>query len=336
MGPRGGATYRLMRRLCSLCVGLSLLGGACGDDGATAGAGGGGAVAGGGASEGGAGGVSVDGCAPSFDGDILHLAVGGELDAGAEQTLCLRWTAPEDLDITELVGTLGPAAGHHALLLVHPVPSGPDGVAPCSEAELMDAVDVGEFQMLAGVSYESDGVPIVFPSSPVQIGLRVPQGAQLVLDAHFLNAAQEASSTCASIDLVTGVPVVAALQFRTLLPTEQYTMVIAANDSLEVSFDVAVEDDVRVAAASTHMHEGGTHASLVVQPSGYVLHETSEWAEPEPTLHQTTASVIRVGDTLQLSCSFENTSASDQHFPDQMCVGGMYVLPCTFPGACPD
>ncbi|MBK8942171.1 MAG: hypothetical protein IPM79_32335 [Polyangiaceae bacterium] len=319
--------------LASLSLSLSLA--ACGDDTSGVGASGAGGEAGVGGEAAGGGGSTAESCAPSFDGETLHLAVGGDLEAGDEQTLCLRWTAPQALDITRFVGTLGPAAGHHALLLVHPTPSGPDGVAPCSEAELMDAVEVGEFQMLAGISYESDGVPITFPSSPVQIGLRVPEGAQLVLDAHFLNASPEAASTCASIDLVTGEPVVAALEFRTLLPAEQYTMVIPANDGLDVSFDIPVDEDVRVAAASTHMHEGGTHAELVVQPSGYVLHETDEWAEPEPTQHTTTASVIRAGDTLQLSCSFENTTSTDQHFPDQMCVAGMYVLSCGFPGACP-
>jgi len=330
VGLAGPRYLQGMRSLRVPALAVSLLVAGCGDDGSGAGAPGGS-----GAGGTGAGGASAQACEPSFDGETLHLAVGGELEPGQERTLCRRWTAPEDLSITSFVGTLGPAAGHHALLLVHPTPSGPDGVSPCSEAELMDAVEVGEFQMLAGVSYESDGVPIEFPSSPVQIGLRVPKGAQLIYDAHFIHAGAEPTSACASIDLVTGKPVVAALQFRTLLPEEQYTMVVPANGDLDVSYEIPVDGDVRVAAASTHMHEGGKSASLVVEPSGFVLHETDQWAEPEPTLHGGTPAILRTGDTLRLSCSFENTSSSDVRFPQQMCVGGMYVLSCGLPGACP-
>jgi len=112
-------------------------------------------------------------------------------------------------------------------------------------------------------------------------------------------------------------------------------MVVPANGSLEVSYEIPVESDVRVAAASTHMHEGGKRAALVVEPSGFVLHETDQWAEPEPTLHGGTPAILRTGDVLRLSCSFENTSSSDVRFPQQMCVGGMYVLSCGLPGACP-
>jgi hypothetical protein len=199
----------------------------------------------------------------------------------------------------------------------------------------MDAAAVGEFQVLAGVSYESDGVPVSFPSSPVQVGLRVPAGAQLVLDAHFLETFGAPTEACATLELVTGAPVVAPLELRTLLPAEQYGLVVPAAGSIDVSYAIVATDDVRVAAASTHMHDGGTHAKLSVDESGLVLHETFDWSEPDTTLHQGVPAVVKAGQTYRLECSFVNPGPLDQHFPDQMCVGGMYVLPCTFPGACP-
>jgi hypothetical protein len=36
-----------------------------------------------------------------------------------------------------------------------------------------------------------------------------------------------------------------------------------------------------------------------------------------------------------MECSFENTTDAETGFPAEMCVGAMYVLPCSFPGACP-
>lgn len=307
-------------------------GGATGTTGAsdatTAGAGG----AGDGGSGGGTGGAAAA-CAPSLDGDRLHLAVGAELGAGQDETTCLRWTAPEDIEIVGLEGTLGPAAGHHALVLVQDEPSEPDGVAPCSDADLMDTTQTGGFQMIAGVSYESDGVAIEFPSFPAQIGLLVREGQQLVLDAHFANAAPEAVTACASVDFTRG-DVVVPLQFRTVLPEGQYDLVVPAHGEIDVTYEEPIGTSYRVAAASSHMHQGGRFFRLSVPETGFVLVETTEWAEPVPRLFDDEKVVLDGEHTFRLDCSLVNETAQDRRFPQEMCVGGLYLLPCSFPGAC--
>jgi len=310
--------------------------GGSGDDPGGAGAGSGTGAAGAGGAGAGAGGAGGSGgaaaCEPSVDGDTVHLAVGADLAPGEERTLCLRWTTPEPLDITGFVGTLGPA-GHHSLLLAAS-PSAPDGVAPCSEPEIMDAQANGSFQMLAGVSYESDGVPYDFPATPVQVGLRVPAGTQLVFDGHFLNAGADSAAACATLDLHRGAPVAAPLTFRTVLPVEQYGLVVPAHGTADVTYEEPAGGHFRVVAASSHMHQGGTHFRMSVKETGQTLYETTQWAEPQPALYDTQLIVIEDTQTFQLECSFENAGDADQHFPDQMCVGGMYTLPCTLPGAC--
>ena len=120
------------------------------------------------------------------------------------------------------------------------------------EPELMDAPKNGSFQMLAGVSYESDGVKYDFPSSPVQVGLFVPAGTQLIFDAHFLNPSADPVDGCASIDLFRGKPVVAKLEFRTVLPVEQYGLVIPAASSIDATYEEPSGGAFRVAAASSH------------------------------------------------------------------------------------
>ena len=269
-------------------------------------------------------------CAPSLTDETLTLAVGQtQLAGGSEATLCLAWTVPEDVDVTRFVGTLGEHAGHHALLLARD-PMGPDGVAPCDEPTLMDAAAHGTFQMIGGVSYESDGVPIVFPSQPVQVGLRVPAGRQLVLDAHFLNAQEAPVDVCATITMDRGARVLAPLEFMTILPAEEYDLTIPAGETRDVSYDVPVTARRRVAAASTHMHVGGTHAKLSAVPAGggdpIVLHETTEYTGGAPTRHDGTPVYVEAGDAFRLECSFANDGATPQEFPDQMCVGGLYLL----------
>ena len=304
-------------------------GGGSGGSGGSGGAGGGGGGSGG---SGGAGG-SVAGCEPSLDGDVLRLSVGARLAPGEEPTLCRRWTAPADVDVSAFVGELG-GLGHHALLISYSSPTAPDGVAPCTEAELMDSQTTGAFQLLAGVSYESSGVPVTFPSAPVQVGLHVPAGAQLVWSVHFLNASDEPADACVTIDLDRGAPVVARLQFRTVLPPEQFGLVIPAGETVQRTYGEPVGGRFRVAAASSHMHEGGTAFRLSVPETGTVLYETTDWAEPAPALFDRQRIVVEPEHTFQLDCTFVNPTATDQRFPDQMCVGGMYLLPCSLPGAC--
>lgn len=286
------------------------------------------------AGAGGEGGGLATTCATTVDDDVLHLAVGASLAAGEERTMCLRWTAPDDIEIVGLEGTLGPAAGHHALVLVHPEHSGEDGVSPCSEADLMDRNLEAGFQMIAGVSYESDGVHYPFPAAPVQLGLSVKRGQQLVLDGHFLNASPEAAEACASVDFDLG-EVVVPLEFRTVLPEEEYDLVIPANGEIDVTYEEPIGASYRVAAASSHMHQGGRHFRMSVAETDLTLFEGDDWADPVPRQFDGAPVVIDGAHTFRLECSFANPTSSDRRFPDEMCVGGLYLVPCSFPGACP-
>jgi hypothetical protein len=279
----------------------------------------------------GAGGGSAA-CTPVLEGDTIRLAAGAHLDSGVDQTMCLRWTTPEDLDISGFLGTLGPG-GHHALLIAQSKPNKPDGLAACSEAEIMDA-SAYDLNFLAGVSYESSGKRFDFPSVPVQVGLHVPKGTQLIFDAHLLNAASHAIDACATLDLDRGAKVIAALNFRTILPKEEFALTVPAHDSIDVSYEVPVAAKERVAATISHMHDGGTHFRLSVKETNQTLYETNQWADPTPTIDDKQKVVLDPSQTLRIECSFTNNGGEPQHFPAQMCVGAMYVLSCLLPGAC--
>jgi hypothetical protein len=278
-------------------------------------------------------------CQPSYDSKTLHLAVGGTFNASQEQTLCLRWTAPEDIDVSSFTGTMKPI-GHHALLIAQYDSTVPDGVAPCNEADLMDAQKVGKFSLVAGISYESDGKPYTFPAYPVgtasvQVGLKVPKGAQLILDGHFINANPVTKQGCVQLDLEVDKPVAVPLEFQTLLPDEEFALAIPAHGNLDQAYDIPAPARQRIAAVISHQHAGSTHFKLSIKETGMQLYETSDWNDPAPALFQTQTVVVEQGQNFHMECSFENTTDQVRGFPAEMCVGAMYVLPCTFPGACP-
>lgn len=266
-------------------------------------------------------------CAEDLEGAALRLSAHARITPGQDVSYCRRYTTPEKLDISQFVGSLGPF-GHHSLLLARGVPTEPDGLGPCSEVEIMDAKDGGPFQLLAGISYETDGVPFVFPTNPVQVGLTVPKGAQLVFDAHFLNTSTKDVDVCATMELRRDQPITVALEFRTILPQTQYDLVVPAHGSIDVTYDDApMVGRFRVVAASSHMHAGGKHFRMSIVETDQTLYETATWVEPAPTIYDKSIVIVEDGQTIRLACSFENTTAKDQKFPDQMCVGAMYVLP---------
>ncbi len=192
----------------------------------------------------------------------------------------------------------------------------------------MDAKNGSPFQLLAGVSYETDGIPFVFPTSPVKVGLKVPKGAQLVFDAHFLNTNTKDIDACATMGLSRGQSITVALEFRTILPETEYDLVVPAHGSINVSYDDApMMGRWRVVAASSHMHSGGKHFRMSIAETGQTLYESATWIEPAPAIYDKSIIVVEDGQTIRLDCSFENATAKDLRFPDQMCVGGMYVLP---------
>jgi hypothetical protein len=166
------------------------------------------------------------------------------------------------------------------------------------------------------------------------VGLFAPAGTQLILDAHFLNTASGPKDGCATIDLYRGKPVIAKLQFRTVLPKEQYGLVVPAQGKTDGTYEEPAGGRFRIAAASSHMHQGGAHFRMSIKETGKVLYETTQWAEPQPAVFDKEKLVLEENQTLVLECSFQNSTSADQHFPAQMCVGGMYVLPCSLPGAC--
>lgn len=272
-------------------------------------------------------------CPTTLTADKLTLGAAATLPTGAEGSYCLRWTAPEDIEISGFEGHLG-IGGHHALLFAQSASNEPDGTAPCNEDEIMDTRRAGEFNMLAGVSYESSGKRIEFPSTPVQVGLRVRKGEQLIFDAHFVNADGQELAACSTLTLHRGKPVVAELEFRAVLPEAQYALAIPAGAALDVTYSEPAGERFRIVAASSHMHAGGMAFRMSILERDFTLFETTDWHSPEPRVFGFEKVVVEADEHFLLECSFENDGAVDVVFPDQMCVGGMYTLACGLPGAC--
>lgn len=298
----------------------------CGCSRAPAASGSTGGAAGAGGSDGGVG------CAPSYAGDGVHLAAGAPVPSGGDQTYCLRWTTPDELDITSFTGTLG-AGGHHALLLTRASSPDPDGFDPCSEATIMDAQVLGPFGMVAGFSFASSGEQIDFPTTPSPTGLRIPKGTQLILDTHFINTTAQSLDACASIDLTRGT-VDVPLELLTMLPAAEYTLSVPPLGSVSVSYPQPSGGNFQILSAWGHMHEGATQFLLSIKETGTTLFESTDWAEPKPMIFSDQTVLIESTQSFQLDCSFDNVGTTAVGFPDQMCVGAMYLLPCAADGGC--
>lgn len=163
---------------------------------------------------------------------------------------------------------------------------------------------------------------------PVNYGVEVPAGAQLVINHHWINTSEE---------VVSGQTMVLARQLPTggdtvkagSLPMIGLGWEIPAQGKLEYTSECTYQEDVKYVIALGHMHEWGKHISIEIERAGGDIEPliSEDWT-PEAA---TTAGggniwsledpyVIRKGDTVRLTCQWENTTNEAVGFPREMCI----------------
>ncbi len=110
---------------------------------------------------------------------------------------------------------------------------------------------------------------------------------------------------------------------------------LPANGQTTSAIDCVAKSDLQIIMMSNHMHEHGTNASTeVVHADGTVesLHVDDSWTfdmQFNPTYsHWAVDSpfVLRTGDTIRTSCTWDNTTPNEMKFPREMCLGVGFAL----------
>ncbi len=217
--------------------------------------------------------------------------------------------------------------GHHILLYWTDLPRDPQH-HPCSDEEMLD------WRQIAGSGGDAatDGDLMKLPDG---LGIQIPAGKQLVLQAHYINTtgASYKVKDWVSVRYVEPTAVDAYVNYFVTLdasfqvpPKTEYTHVT----------ECTVPTDLTTILNLGHMHDAGSHFKLeIVDDSGAtksVLRD-DDWA-PEFSSHPPISRftreeplVLTKGTRLRQSCTWDNTTDEVLGFPLEMCLAFFYYYP---------
>jgi hypothetical protein len=257
-------------------------------------------------------------------GDILLETPEFSVAASAEVTMCTYTdvTASSDVITRELRNYQGPG-GHHVVLF-YTTARQPVGVHECTENEMSNWRFIGGGQ-------ESQESALTLPPG---IGIKIPAGAQLVLQSHYLNTAANA------------VRVRDALVIRPAARGEVQNVVDSYNiydpdlsipprASYGRTLECAVEQDMKIVSVLGHTHTMGERVRIsIVNSAGaerMIYNELGgdrlQFSPPAYTFTENGGIALQRGDRFRLVCDWMNTTTNTLEPPAEMCAALMYYYP---------
>ena len=264
---------------------------------------------------------------PSADSFQPLVEVDWSLAAGEEIYLCKWVTVGRDLYFDAFAG-MNPEGTHHTALFLVENPVKPDGVAPCSAAEIGRVSITG-----AGVgtqpSYLPDGVAMF-----------VPAGSQLLLNLHLFNTSDQVL-TGRSGTLGRPVDPSKVEQIAEGVSAGPLTLSIPPGRSTH-SGTCTFDHDATIYRVLPHMHQTGAHMKVVAHSSerGPVVLHDAPYDFYDQLAYRVDLLPMKQGDQIHIECTYENhtgrTLAWGESSNDEMCIAGLGRFPRGDGGpACP-
>jgi hypothetical protein len=249
---------------------------------------------------------------------ILPIVRG--LVPGADNEVC-TWTdliVDHDVDL-RAVQAFQTVGGHHVVLFTTTKQQPPGTTRVCTND------DMATFRFSAG----SGGEGIVGKNeAPGNLVFRVPAGAQIVLNHHYINATAQMRDAQSAMNIWIADPG----------PTYRVSgsmAVLDTNLSLPVgpsAMDIhcTMPRDYQMWLLIPHMHAYGTRITIThATPAGAsdTLFDIQQWS-PSYTFHPPEIRkdpdapfALAAGDQLSVHCEWNNTTSSEMTFGIEMCVG---------------
>jgi hypothetical protein len=237
------------------------------------------------------------------------------LQPGSDTEMC-TWTdiiTDRVIDVKSTVGVQTEPPGHHIVVYYTTMHQPPGTQRVCQDADMIT------FRFLSGTGGE--GVP---SSAPGNLVFRVPAGAQIVFNHHYLNATDRVLRGQSAVNVNfaepgnwTPVGNIAMLNTDLQIPPGPYSMDIHCVMPTTMKFWELLP----------HMHQWGTHATLAITQSGvkstlydapwdpsYAFHPPITYADPSAPI------ILNTGDAVDYHCEWNNTTTMPLNFGLEMCV----------------
>jgi hypothetical protein len=213
--------------------------------------------------------------------------------------------------------------GHHSAVFLSLSPS-MEPPHPCRDQEMSNF----RFAISAGGGGGQDA------KLPNGIAISIPQGQQLVIQSHYLNATNEPITVMDAVDLIT-IPEADVIEQVDPFAVIYSDLAIPAHtENFEVRKLCRLEEDLQVYMLLGHTHSYGVlfeiyyHSDSLAEPrklyyatDGHLLKDNPEIKYFDPPLP------FKAGDQIEVRCVWTNDTDHEIGWPEEMCVALMYYGP---------
>jgi hypothetical protein len=264
---------------------------------------------------------------PAADEIQVSIPTIHDIPSGANITYCtyLQKTIADTTDVLAFHGLQSPG-GHHAIVYAAKKARAVD-THVCTEDDMTNGL------YLAGIGADKTGA--AFNTLPDGVAFRIPANTQIYIQTHWINATPGPLEGNVAVNLKVAPPSADRVP-ADLFAVADTTFNVPAGQMGTSSSTCTVKQDLNLFLLAGHEHQWGTHFTFT-QTSGsaspLTLYE-HDWLpeyELNPPLNfypRATPLVVKAGDTLKVTCTWDNTAgATPLAFPTDMCVGWGYYFP---------
>lgn len=245
-----------------------------------------------------------------------------DIQPGTDHETCV-WTDhvfEKETDVKSTIGFQNEPPGHHVILFYTLQKQPPNTARECTDT------DMATFRYLTG-----NGTNGTLNEAPGDLVFRIPAGAQLVVNAHYLNAGDE---------VLRGQSLINVNFADAGAHTPSGSMAIV-DTTLEVQPGVTTqkmsctfERTFKLWYFIPHMHRWGQHIKIdftraAAEPQNLVdlpWREQYTFHPPEARYELNTPWEVNAGDKLDVSCTWNNDEGRVLPFGFEMCVAfGQYI-----------
>lgn len=237
------------------------------------------------------------------------------IQPGGDYEVC-TWTDvvfDKNTDIRSTVGYQTEPPGHHVLLFWTTEKQPPGTQRVCTDS------DMATFRYLTGNAMNGE-----VGEAPGDLVFKVPEGAQLVVNQHFLNAGDEVLRGQSAMNV----------NFAPPGNWRQSSAAVVLDTSIDVpqgesttNIHCTYDRQYKLWYFIPHMHRWGKHIDVDLTLSGEKQRYFSvDWADqytfhpPEKRFDVSAPLVINPGDSMDISCTWNNTESHSLPFGFEMCV----------------
>lgn len=268
--------------------------------------------------------------AAQADETVYRSPIVDGIEPGKDLTLCtyVDQRFPDATDVTHF-RVFQSEAGHHVILYAAVKPR-PVGTHVCNDDDMLNS------RFVAAGGSESGASKIFDLSIPPGLAFRLPAGAQLMFQTHWINATQEPIEKGQAVAYLVQEPARADRQVLDLVNFISTDFAVPSRQTGKASTTCVIKRDLKLYSLDGHQHEWGSRVDIELLDGAS---STMLWSHPwipeyqfDPPVNVYSVEkplLLKAGQSVRVSCEWNNTTAGELRFPREMCVGSGFYFPAT-------